>query len=504
VRPIAIQIKFFTMGYSVAFLGDLVFTKSFDSWLAAPLAGGKFKDWPDDWDWKGHHSDETVDDLLAELPRDFALVERAPGRIRLRALLDEDDYLDKRRSLAAAFRQAARHGGQGELSVVGWIDAPGTPAVRVTAKATGESDCTELDAEAQNAVEQGAPYAELRAIVAKALEAMGVPSQDQLVAELDAADKAADAETKRLRALPFDELLAMLPGALPAYATVVEKDTVREMPVVRALASHTSVQAAPRMLAALREVTGGPLAGEAAWRDLQDHDLLMACALSQALAVRTQDDVRDALHTLWIEHPSWFLQEHERVYGLNLLEPKVRIAALLGADRRTENDSGASVPSQQWVVASLIDTDPDAVTRAGTLLDKPRDDEGALEALRWLPAYLRDVPSLRSTAWEAWLTRLAMREPWLDEKYELYEQIRADAISLMAEWKLPGTGALIAAHLDTLDLADACELLASLGDPAVVPALRTKQEKLRRKADRAVMDKTIRTLLGEDKPKKKK
>jgi hypothetical protein len=479
------------MSYSVAFLGELVFAGGGEeAWLESSPTSSAFDDWPDALATEEEDAGGTVRDLLDDLAPSMSAIQREGGRVKLRALLDKDDYLDKRAALAAAFRGAAQYGGEGGLVVIGWIDFPGTLAIRVTAHADGTSACDELSEKDTKAVEKGLPYAELEAIVEQAILAAEAPP---LLAEAASAALVVGSDA----AAPLEEAFAALAGALPTYATFMEQGTVPKLPIVAALASHPSPETTPRALAELRRIAGGPLVGKPSWQKLDHKDLLMTLALTEVLARRGGAEAEQAVHAVWIEHPSWFLRQHERVYKLGRDDLKRRLAALLGTDPRTAKEKmEVSTPSQEYVVAALFDLDPSAVERVGTLLDRPREDPGVEEALRWIPGHLAEKPALRSPAWEAWLARAAAREPWADNVYDLYEQLRVEVLGVMVAWKLPQPSALVTEHFDVIHTGAACELLAKIGDPAALPLLRDKLAKQRRKDARAPFEKAIAALGG--------
>jgi hypothetical protein len=153
------------MSYRVAFLGDLTFSGVADLWLGAEAAGAAYDDWPAVLAARQGDGAPIVRDVLDDLPRTLLVLDRGEARVKLRVLLDEDAYLQQRRALAAAFREAARHGGEGELLILGWRDYPGQLAIRVRAHPSGVSTCEELDAEAEKGVLQGAAFKELAGIV---------------------------------------------------------------------------------------------------------------------------------------------------------------------------------------------------------------------------------------------------------------------------------------------------------------------------------------------------
>mgnify|MGYP006992418321 CR=1 FL=1 len=94
-------------------------------------------------------------------------VEDKGSTLKLRAIVDKggDEFGEGRRPLVCAFRQAADFGGEGALTVVGYMDFPGSFGVRATAS-KGASTCEELDDDEVAAVAETDAYQEADQLVA--------------------------------------------------------------------------------------------------------------------------------------------------------------------------------------------------------------------------------------------------------------------------------------------------------------------------------------------------
>ena len=476
------------MGYSIAFLGDLSFPAGrATAWEASSIDPSAFADWPEDFRPSGGEA-LTIGELLDEAHDDFLELDRTDATIRLRLLTSKDDgfYLDRRGAALCAFRQAAAFGGVGELVIVGWMDAPDLGA-RVTTTADGTTTCSDLDADEIKEVEKGAAYAELEAIVARGIDALPGPDLAALVAK-DA--QAIDRVAAEIASAPdIEGALSLLRQALPTSADHSKTTSIPRLPVIAAIAAHHDLRATEGMLAALRGVLGGPIAGELEWkRGLTDADRIFALALLWSLHRRGGAD--EAVVDVWIDHPDWFLRNHEAVRALGRRELDVRLASLLG---RFGDDNYL----QQWVVEALMASDPEgAPARARRLLEgDPRKDKGALEGLRFLACYFYDRPEARSPAWEQFLRDVDRLHPWSTQPYDFYDQIRCNAIGQLANWGMPEALAPIAEHFDAFGVARACGFLEELGAEAI-PVLSAKLATTRRKADRSLLEKTIAKLSG--------
>ena len=101
------------MGYSYVFLGDLHFSSAEQkaAWRNTALDGTSF-DSPKDW---SHKKGATAAEALSYFTGELSLVEDGDTTLKLRAVVDKggDEFLEARRPLVCAFRQAASFGGVG-------------------------------------------------------------------------------------------------------------------------------------------------------------------------------------------------------------------------------------------------------------------------------------------------------------------------------------------------------------------------------------------------------
>lgn len=469
------------MGYSYVFLGDLRFpdADSKAAWYGAALDGTGL-DGPSDWSFE--KGDDTPATALAAFEGETASLEQTSTTVKLRAVVDKGgDAFGERRQLLCAVRRAADFGGEGELTVVGYTDFPGSFGLRAVV-AGGASTCDELDEDEAAKVEASAAYREADALVAAVVEA-AMP-KGALEANLKALSDEEAARGAAVRAAAdMGEVLRGLRAVLPKYATYREQSSLPRGSVVRALADRKDADADERMLAAFRKLTSKAAP--------DDGEKLVAFALGHALALR--GTALDEIVTVWIESPRFFFRDHERVRALGRPDLDARLAALLGVARcadRSEN--------HKWIVEALFASDPEhAATRAAALLEgDPRQRPGSLESLRWIVTSFYEHPERRSPAWEALLLRLVEGPAWSDQAYDLLDQIRVNAIGLLAAWKLPQALSHVRDQLARLGVSRAVELLVALGDPAGVPVLEAELARAKRKPDRTALEKGIAALTG--------
>ena len=503
------------MGYSIAFLGDLSFGAGGAArWIASVIDASAFADWPEDWT---PEIDEklTVGKLLDEAKGDFHELERGEESLRLRLLVSKDDwfYSGRRLEMLCAFRQAAAHGGAGSLAIVGWNDAPRF-GVRATMTADGKTTCSDLDAVEIKTLEKTPAYAELEAIVEREVAKLDAPDPGVKVGEKQR--KEADAAAAIARAPTIEKALAALRKGLPDSADYRVSESLPQSPLVTALAAHGDPRATQVMRDALREAVGGPLAGDEAWRAgangyLPTEERVFALALLWALHRR--GGAGDAVAHVWIDHPDTFLRNHAAVRALGQRDLDLRLVAQLG--RKSE----ASV-NHDGIIDALIATDPEGAPRRATelLAGDPRGRRETHEALDSLVRHFFSHREQRSPAWEQWLRDVERSVPWSDNVYDRYDQMRRNAIGVMAYWKMPEALSPILEHFVAFGVNRACELLRALGDPAAVSGLEARLAKTRRKEERAEIVRTIEKLGGSvnevaivttkakpkgDKPKKK-
>jgi hypothetical protein len=172
------------VGYSYAYLGDATLApERVEGWLAAGVDPAAFEGWPASWRFAAAPGIETVQDVLAALAEEeVQRIEHTGGAIVVRVMADKsmDAWLTYRGALVAAFRQIAAHGGDGELVITGFDDAPFDAGVRVVARADGTSECAEMTPDEIQQVRGSARYADIHALAAKAyggiLEELGIDS----------------------------------------------------------------------------------------------------------------------------------------------------------------------------------------------------------------------------------------------------------------------------------------------------------------------------------------
>lgn len=472
------------MGYSYVFLGDLQFPDAAQktSWRKSTLDGKGF-DSPKDWGYK--KSGATPAEALSYFSGELSLLEDEPTTLKLRAVVDKggDEFLEGRGPLVCAFRQAARFGGEGSLTVVGYSDYPGVFGLRATAS-QGASTCEELDDDEASAVESTEAYREADALVAAMVAKHAPPGgYDHVLKDIAAKREADGAVIAGARDMTqvFDEL----PKLLPPHAIYTVRDWMPASPLVKALAGRRDADATKRMT----DRMGRLLAKEKPSED----DVLTAYILMHALWVR--GDARDEIMSAWIESPRWFLRDHELARKLGGREADVRLAALLGVRQDPQ-----STDNHRWIIDALFASDPDnAASRAGELLDGDRRAlPGRLESLRWIVSGFYEHPERRSPAWEDFIVRLTTQGPeWSDYAYDVHDQIRANGIGVLALWKLPHALPLIRDNFARLGVERAVELLVALGDPAAIPLLEAQLAEAKRKPDRTRIAKGIAALGGE-------
>ncbi len=481
------------MGYSVAFLGDLSFGAAGAArWLASLIDPSTFAEWPEDWT---PEIDEklTVGKLLDEAKGDFHELDRRDASVRLRLLVSKDDwfYSGRRMEMLCAFRQAAAHGGTGSLAILGWNDAPQF-GVRATMTADGKTTCSDLDKKEIKSLEKTLPYTELEAIVEREVAKLAMPDLQAKVSEKQ--KKEADAVLAIAKAPTIEKAFAVLRKALPEHANHYASERLPKSPLIAALAAHGDPRATQVMRDALRDLLGGPLAGDKTWKAgangyLENGKRIFALALVWALHGR--GGAEDAVAHVWIDHPDFFLRNHAAVRALGRRELDLRLVAQLGQERE-------STDSHDCIIEALIATDPEgAPARATALLEgDPRETPGNLAALESLARYFYEHDDQRSPAWEQWLRDVERSHPWSDETYDQYDQMRRNAIGVMANWKMPEALAPLLEHFEAFGVQRACELLEELGDRAAVPSLEAHLAKTRRKAERARIEATIEKLGG--------
>lgn len=228
------------------------------------------------------------------------------------------------------------------------------------------------------------------------------------------------------------EALAVLAPMLPKQVHYLE--AIAKSPIIAALAAHPDPNATPHMMHVLGELVGGPLAGQATWTtELPYEKRALAFALVHALHRR--GGAADAVLSVWIDHPDHLLRNHEGARALGKREIDERLVALLGTTRLLDPESD----DQQWCVEALFAIDPaSAPARATKLLEGDgRENVGALEGLRSIASHLYDRPELRSPVWEEWLRRIESSQPESTTANDLYDQLRGNAVDLMALWKMP-------------------------------------------------------------------
>lgn len=475
------------MGYSYVFLGDLRFPNAAQkaAWRSSALDGARF-DSPKDWRYgKG---DETAGDALAYFRGELCALTEDIDALTLRAVVDKggDEFGEGRKPLVCAFRQAADFGGEGTLTVVGYMDYPGTFGLRATAS-QGASTCEELDDDEATAVEDTDAYREADALVAAMVAKHAPPGGYDQVLEDIAAQRAADGAVIA-QADDMTDVFRKLPGALPSSAIYTVRDWLPTSPLVKALVGRRDKDASARMWGHVeRRVTK---------EKPTDDDLLAAFVLMHALWER--GDFRSEVMAVWIEHPSWFLRDHELARKLGGREADARLVALLGVQQGSQ-----STENHRWIVDALFDSQPEnAAALASKLLDgERRGDAGRLESLRWIVSSFYEHPERRSPAWEEFFVRLTTTGPdWSEHAYDVYDQVRANAIGVLALWRLPQALPLIRDHFARLGVERATELLVALGDPAAIPVLEAQLAEAKRKPDRARLQKAIASLGGEPAP----
>ncbi|MBK7153763.1 MAG: hypothetical protein IPL19_09870 [Sandaracinaceae bacterium] len=475
------------MGYSYVFLGDLQFSSAEQkaAWRKTALDGTSF-DSPKDW---SHKKGATAAEALSYFTGELSLVEDGDTTLKLRAVVDKggDEFLEARRPLVCAFRQAASFGGEGALTVVGYRDYPGVFGVRAAA-AEGTSTCEELDDDEASAVENTDAYREADALVAAMVAKHQPPGGFEQVLKDIAAKREADGAVIA-SARDMDDVFDKLPTLLPPHAIYTVRDWLPSSPLVMALAARRDDDASARMLERLRRLAPKE-------RHVED-DILTAYVLMHALWER--GEARGEIMRIWIESPRWFLRDHERARKLGGREADVQLAALLGVWQDTESNAYV----HHWIVDALFASDPEnAAARAEPLLDGDRRAfPGRLESLRWIVMSFYDHPERRSPAWEDFFVRLTTTGPsWSDHPYDVHDQIRLNAMGVLALWKLPQALPLIRENFARLGVDRGVELLVALGDPAGLPVLETELANAKRKPDRTRLTKGIAALGGEPAP----
>lgn len=472
------------MGYSYVFIGDLKFgsAEQKSAWAASTLDGSAF-DTPDDWALE--ESGGSAADAFAAFVSEVGAVDQGATDVKLRAIVDKsgDPFLEGRQPLVCAFRQAAAFGGEGALTVVGYVDYPGSFGFRVTV-AKGTSTCEELDAEEVAAVEKSRAHREADQLVQKLVRAQ--PFDAKAFAAKLAAEEEAKAATIR-EARDMNEVLERLPATLPDRATYREQRTIPESRVVAALVGRRDADASARMLARLRT-----LVGEEKFRtDLDMREEVEAMALAHALHRR--GEARDFIVRIWLEFPKFFLRDHESVRKLGDPQLDARLASMLG--RRID---AAGSDNHRFIADALFASDPEgAAERTAKLLEARSAAD--LESLRWIVGGFYEHPERRSPAWEALVRRIATEGEYASSAYDMYNQIRDNAIGVLALWKLPDALPLIRARFDRLGAERACELLVAIGEPGAIPVLEEALAKAKRKPDRSLIEHALGKLRGEEK-----
>jgi hypothetical protein len=151
-------------------------------------------------------------------------------------------------------------------------------------------------------------------------------------------------------------------------------------------------------------------------------------------------------------------------------------------------------------VDALFESDPEnAAARADKLIEGDRRAHpGRLESLRWIVNSFYEHPDRRTPAWEDFIVRLTTTGPeWGSSAYDMYDQIRASAIGVLALWKMPQALPLIRENFARFGVVRAVELLVALGDPAAIPVLEAELAKTKRKPDRTRLEKGLAALRGE-------
>lgn len=404
------------MGYSYVLLGELRFDRpdKRQGWLDAVVTATS-GEVPDGFGYTG--PGESVASVLAPLRNPpIGVFEETDTSLTLRTIVDKDD--DARAALPQAFREAAAFGGRGELTIVGALDYPGSFGGRVRVKPKASTFETLAD-EVVAAVQSSANYRSLDTGLDALIE--------QDTARVQQALAASEAEREAIirEAPDMTTVLAKLRSALPAYATSAEKSMLPSSSTVKALVARTDADAVPRMRARLKELGFGS----------SDDERVQIAALAAALY--QLGEAHDEIHAMWLDAPHFFLRDHERLRALGRRDLDEQLAARLGTDG----------DNHRWIVEALFATaGDDALARALALLDGDvRQRPGAVESLRWIVGTL-EAPQYKTPAWEAFLRRVITEQPWAGARHDVYDQVRANAMEVLAGWKVPGLAPLVIEH----------------------------------------------------------